>query len=59
MRFFKKSGNLKFRKTEDQETANKWIEANWKECDKNGVSASSVNLKKNIGEKKGDGKDKK
>ena len=56
MRFFKKSGNLKFRKTEDQKTADDWLLSNWEECDINGFSISSENSKKKIGEKKDVGK---
>ena len=49
MRFFKKEGNLKFRKTDDSKVADEWLEAGWGECDKNGVLVvSNAKIKKEV-----------
>ena len=46
MRFFKKEGRLKFRKTDDSEIAKKCIEEGFEECDSSGIPVLSKSKKK-------------
>tara|TARA_Y100000310_G_C20498734_1_gene722851 strand:- start:218 stop:382 length:165 start_codon:yes stop_codon:yes gene_type:complete len=46
MRFFKKEGRVKFRKTDDSEIAKKCIEEGFEECDSSGIPVSSKSKKK-------------
>lgn len=51
MRYFKKEGNVKFKKSDDGKYIEGLIKLGWEECDNKGVSVSSVKPKRNRGEK--------
>ena len=51
MRFFKKAGNVKYKRTEDEKQAEGWLKTGWEECDNHGVLVPSAKSKKNKGEK--------
>ena len=52
MRFFKKEGSVKFRKSVDGQLIKDWLEAGWKECDKSGTLIADKPKKKTKADKK-------
>ena len=52
MRFFKKEGSLKFRKSADDRLIEDWLETGWKECDKSGTLIADKSKKKTKADKK-------